>query len=106
MVKFMSRVFVTTEKEGEEEREVEVTRVTGNMRNGLGWTSSQPLRAGFLGPASVSLCTFSPLQQLDLTFRHWGGTARQSGPTGCGHSPRSRLGGKAHTASCSSVAGG
>lgn len=36
MVTFMSCVFVTVEEEGEEGRDVEVTRVTGNMRKALG----------------------------------------------------------------------
>lgn len=52
---FMFRVFVTIEKEGEEESEVEVARVTGNVRLGPGWTSSRP-QSGSLGAASPSLC--------------------------------------------------
>lgn len=106
MVKFYVLCICHNRKSERGESEVEVGRVTWNMRNGLGWTSSRPLGAGLLGLASVSLYMLSPLQQLVLTFRHWGGSVRRSGPAGRGHSPPPGLGGKAHAASCGSVAEG
>lgn len=101
---FMFRVFVTIEKEGEEESEVEVARVTGNVRLGPGWTSSRPQsRLPRRGVAEPVRCA---------------GSGSRSRPSGTGEAQRGggfllavalappRLGGRAHTAGCGAAAGG